>query len=166
MIDEINRKRIEAMHFARAAKTVIGIDPDCKASGVAVYSRPMKQFQLLACYPQPELESMARGYDRETTLFVVEAGWLNKGIWHGKNTAGWDGKKAMAYGAAIGKSVGANHEIGRQIITFLRSEGFTVEEFKPKRQKWKAADFKRYTGLEKGYNPEIRDAVRAMFSYI
>ncbi len=145
---------------------ICGIDPDCTASGFSCWEWKTRRPKTLATLSQPDLQTEALTYRPDQILFVVEAGWRNPGIWHGKNTAGWDGNKAKAYGAAIGKSVGANHEVGRSIIHFLQTSGFTVLEYVPRGPKWNAAIFKKITGLPKGYNPEIRDSTRAISKYI
>ena len=145
---------------------VAGIDPDCTASGFVVYDRETALWPHLCCLDQPKLQQVSLTYKPDEILFSVEAGWLNPGIWHGKNTSGWDGNKAKAYGAAIGKAVGRNFDIGHQIIHFLRANGYPVEEFRPKGPKWKAHTMMRETKLPKGYNQEIRDAVRSMWDHI
>lgn len=145
---------------------VSGTDPDCTKSGYVVYDLHEKRWHEITTLTLDDWKADVLTYEPGTILFVIEAGWLNPAIWHGKDTTDWNPNKAKAYGAAIGKSVGANHEIGRQQIAYLQAHGHEVDPYRPRGRKWDAALFKRVTGLSKGYNPEIRDAVRAISSHI
>lgn len=152
----------------RLPRYVCGIDPSAgaKKSGFVVFDCQSRSFPLLICLSQPDLQTRALEYDPADILFVVEDGSLNRGIWHGADTKDWDGRKAKAYGAAIGKMVQKNHDAGHSIAHFLQANGYTVERYRPCSRKWKVEFFRRQTKLPKGYNAEIRDSVRAIWHHI
>ena len=68
--------------------------------------------------------------------------------------------------AKIGGYVGANHEVGRQIIKFCKRIGVDVMEYIPKRHKMNAQDFKEISGTNLRTNQEVRDAYRAALALI
>jgi hypothetical protein len=151
---------------AKLPRFILGVDPDCTASGVVLFDRQTKTFPVLCCMPDHTLREFISSRDPETILIVVEAGWLNGGMWHGKDTTGWDGNKAKAYGAAIAKSVGRNHMVGQSLLTYCEVKGYRTDTYRPAGRKWKKQLFMRITGLPKGFNEEIRDSVRAIHSFI
>lgn len=145
---------------------IAGIDPDINKSGLAVFDRKEKAFQCLKCVHSDDLKEILLSYAPDSVLIVVEAGWLNPGMWHGKDTQGWDGRKAKAYGAAIATQVGKNHHVGQSFLTYFSDRHYQTDTYRPASAKWKAPFFKRQTKLTKGHNQEIRDAVRAIWTYI
>lgn len=145
---------------------IMGVDPDLTASGVAIYDRETRTWPTLACMGETELQRLILTYSPSDLLIVVEAGWLNGGLFHGKDTTGWDGKKAKAYGAAIAIQVGKNFGIGFSLLTYCQLLNYPTEQYRPASKKWKADFFRRQTRLDKGYNQEIRDAVRAIWHHI
>ena len=150
----------------RLPRFICGIDPDTDKSGVVIFDRDSRTFPVLLTLDMPRLQSLFVDYAPPDILIVVEAGWLNPGLFHGKDTRDWDARKAKAYGAAIGKTVGRNFEVGHSIIHFLTANQYQVEQYRPCSRKWNSEFFRRQTKLKKGYNAEIRDSVRAIWSHI
>ena len=120
------------------SQKIIGIDPDVDKSGVCIVNN-MLQIELLTTMDLVDLfaliESMS---DCRDIKVIVEAGWMNKTNFH----------------------VGANHEIGRQIIKFCEKVGIECHAIKPKGHKMSALDFKRISGWTKRTNQEMRDAYK------
>lgn len=141
---------------------IIGIDPDVDRSGVVWLHPATKQLECHAL-PFPELLDYLQyakkyGADHnESLVVVVEAGWLNeKSCYH---TA--QGKGAQR----IAKNVGANHQVGKEIIKICRHWNIPVIEQAPLRKTWSGPDRKitakelhAITGLGGRNNQEERDA--------
>jgi hypothetical protein len=136
-------------------KTVfVGVDPDVDKSGVCIVNN-MLQIELLTTMDLVDLfaliESMS---DCRDIKVIVEAGWKNKTNFHvGAMDNAWKSAK-------IGSHVGANYEIGRQIIKFCEKVGIECHAIKPKGHKMSALDFKRISGWTKRTNQEMRDAYK------
>lgn len=148
---------------------VIGIDPDNKASGIGiVYSKTQKieTYKATFCGTIDIIKAnmeYARLNDK-TMKVVIEAGWLNESNWHvlGKYMS-------TAKAAAIGRSVGMNHQTG--ILLYEMAKDFLkvdVQLQKPFRKCWKGTDGKitqheleTATGIPKlpRMNQDQRDAV-------
>jgi len=136
------------------SQKIIGIDPDVDKSGVCIVNN-MLQIELLTTMDLVDLfaliESMS---DCRDIKVIVEAGWKNKTNFHvGAMDNAWKSAK-------IGSHVGANHEIGRQIIKFCEKVGVECHAIKPKGHKMSALDFKRISGWTKRTNQEMRDAYK------
>lgn len=95
----------------------IGIDPDVKASGFAIWNK--KHLQLF-CLDLPDLFEMLTELKSEKRILVkLEAGWLAKGLnWH-------------KGGNGSANSVGRNHEIGRQIEKYCIKQNIPYDLIKP-----------------------------------
>lgn len=120
---------------------VIGIDPDCDRSGVAVLDVRGRELEVF-CMEFAELVqhlTCAAAYSIEggSILVVVEASWNTQANWHGggRNHGG-------AYSASLGYDVGRNHETGRKISEMAKAYGLEVEEKRPLRKCWKGKDGK------------------------
>jgi hypothetical protein len=125
----------------------IAIDPDVEASGVCQYNG--KEFQL-TCLPLWEVFDLLK-LDGNLILngdfqVLVEKS-KSKATWHKGGT-----------GAA--KKVGANQEIGSQIIKFCESKGINVRAIEPKGYSGiNHESFNRITNWNvKSTNPEKRVA--------
>ena len=136
------------------SRKIIGIDPDVDKSGVCIVNN-MLQIELLTTMDLVDLfaliESMS---DCRDIKVIVEAGWMNKTNFHVR------GMDSVWKSAKIGSHVGANHEIGRQIIKFCEKVGIECHAIKPKGHKMSALDFKRISGWTKRTNQEMRDAYK------
>ena len=92
---------------------IIGIDPDCGRSGVAVLDKGTMEMQVHTM-SFPELVQYltcvaADGVEGMRILVVVEASWMTETNWHGRRGDGY------RVAAKKGYSVGRNHETGRKI---------------------------------------------------
>lgn len=98
----------------------IGIDPDVKASGLAMWCTATKRFTELSCEDLPDLCLALLSMHTEYNVMVrLEAGWLVKCYdWHK------GGKRS-------GNDVGRNHEIGRQIEKYCIKQSIPYQLVKP-----------------------------------
>ena len=150
-------------------KTIIAIDPDATQSGVAEVNTKTGEIAVYKFGMAELLQYLklkANDYNiigRETKV-IIEAGWLNESNWHitGKYMSA---KKA----AAIGRSVGMNHQTGMLIEQISKDfMGLPTELQKPLKKCWKGKDGKitqeeilEVTGKEKlpRMNQDQRDAL-------
>lgn len=146
------------------ADVIIAIDPDVKASGVAVLDIPKRRVEARSM-PFPELLEMLRDVSRWSVpcRVIVEGGWLvSKSNYHYAKGKG---------GERIAKNVGANHETGRKIVEMLAHWGIEHEVIHPLKKCWKGRDGKitlaELNSLLRGMgikemgrcNQDVRDAV-------
>jgi len=135
------------------SQKIIGIDPDVDKSGVCIVNE-MLQIERLTTMDLVDLFVLIEGMRDCDIRVIVEAGWKNKTNFHvGAMDNAWKSAK-------IGSHVGANHEIGRQIIKFCEKVGIECHAIKPKGHKMSALDFKRISGWTKRTNQEMRDAYK------
>lgn len=116
---------------------IVGIDPDCIASGVAIINKANRTVNL-DTWPFPELIENLVTIQKTFygLVIVVEAGWLIKSNWHLKAS---DSKRVSS---AKGNSIGRNHETGRKIVEMLKYHGCNVIEQRPLQKCWKGKDRK------------------------
>lgn len=108
---------------------IIGIDPDCEKSGVAIIEYGKITLKTLSF---PLLVEELILWSEEDAIIAVEAGYLNKGCFHL-----W-GCQSYLIAARIGNSVGRNHETARKIVEMAKWAGCQdVREVKPLIKKWK-----------------------------
>lgn len=124
----------------RRFDTIIGIDPDCDRSGVAVIDTAAREL-LVYTMTFPELVQYltcvaADSMEGRGVLVVVEASWKTETNWHGRRG---DGYKVAA---KKGYDVGRNHETGRKISEMAKAYGLEVKEKSPLRKCWKGKDGK------------------------
>ena len=141
---------------------IIGIDPDCEKSGLCIIDKDEKKVIKAEALPFPELIATIGLYKEadEIKCVYVEAGWLNRGNYHGRKG------DSRAISAAKGEAVGRNAETGRKIIEMLRYNNIPVFEVKPLKKVWKGAGgkisqseiMKMIPGFPKRSNQEVRDA--------
>lgn len=143
----------------------VGIDPDCKKSGVAIW-RPSDESYALNTLPFFELFVKLGSLKPSIRLVVIEAGWLNKHTGHGAYS------KGVAVSARIGKNVGANHQVGKLIEEMCQHLKIPYELVRPCRGKGKyggkngkilGEEFKKITGIKGQTNQEERDAFMLVF---
>ena len=152
------------------ADVIIAIDPDVKASGVAVLDIPKRSVEARAM-PFPELLEMLRDVSLWSVpcRVIVEGGWLvSKSNYHYARGKG---------GERIAKNVGANHETGRKIVEMLEHWGIEHEVIHPLKKCWKGRDGKitlaELNSLLRGMgikemgrcNQDVRDAVLIALTY-
>ena len=137
---------------------LIGIDPDCDKSGVAIW-RPSDKCYKLFNFIFFELLDFLSVRKHNIRLVVIEAGWLNKSTWHGASG------KGCSVSARIGKNVGSNHEAGRKIVEMCEYLRLSYELVKPtaKSSKLGREEFARITGIKGITNADKRDAMMLVF---
>ena len=149
------------------ADVYIGIDPDAEKSGVGVVKRAtrevdVKQLAFASLVAYIRLQYHRAEVQGKTILVIVEGGWLIHGNWH------IPFRCSTAKAAAIGRSVGMNHQTGLLLVEILKAEGIPVQVQRPLRKMWQGADGKitsaelaEITGKEKlpRCNQEGRDAL-------
>lgn len=160
----------------KANSIVIGIDPDCDKSGVAVLmpsgiaklpiveTLSLEFPKLLDFMKIQASDASRKGVE---LILIVEAGWLNKSNWHIKDS---DNKKIAG---AKGNATGRNHETGRKIVEMCKHYGIDVIEQRPLKKIWKGKDgkithieIKEFTRIEGRTNQEERDALLLAWSYM
>lgn len=155
------------------ADVYIGIDPDAEKSGVGMVTRATREVDvrqmtfasLVAFIRMQHHKAKTQG---RTLLVVVEGGWLNHGNWH------LPFRCSTAKAAAIGRSVGMNHQTGLLLVEILQAENIPVEVVRPLRKMWQGADGK-ITSAELAYivgldklpkcNQEGRDALLLAWTF-
>ena len=149
------------------ADVYIGIDPDAEKSGVGVVKRATREVDVKQLAFAPLVAFIRLQYHRaevqgKTIMVIVEGGWLIHGNWH------IPFRCSTAKAAAIGRSVGMNHQTGLLLVEILKAEGIPVQVQRPLRKMWQGADGKitsaelaEITGKEKlpRCNQEGRDAL-------
>lgn len=144
----------------KKTKYVIGIDPDCKKSGVACFC----DGKLIALDNMTLIEfteyckRLSKSCGVET--FVIEDGNLISGLYHrNKNTN-------VRVQHKISEHIGANKQRATDLIEIAKHYGITVVRQKPRKGNWadKKPMFEKVTGWNKQSNPETRSA--AFFGYM
>ncbi|MBN8826468.1 MULTISPECIES: hypothetical protein [unclassified Spirosoma] len=148
---------------------VAGIDPDLDKSGLVIYDRKENAWFCKTVTQYELQEIIISEYKAEEIEIFVESGWDNNGFFHiekfPETWKDWDEDKKLKYIAKAATRVGENFGVGKSIVHILTANGFKVQTRPPKSAKWDTHTFKRATGLEKGYNEEIRDACRTMWDF-
>ena len=139
----------------------VSIDPDMRKSGVCVLDG--RRLVNVGCMSFPDLlDVIADEVENEGARVIVEAGWLECHNWH--VVRGDSPTKA----AAIGRSVGMNHQTGMLLVEWCRARGYRVDEIHPLKKCWRGRDGKitseelrQVTGLTlpSRMNQDARDAV-------
>lgn len=140
-------------------KYVIGVDPDCKKSGVATF----EDGKLVSLHNLDLLTFIGVCNDWvgvEDVTFVIEDGNLISGLYH-RNT---NRNKAVQH--KISECVGANKQRATDLIDIAKHYGIKVVTQKPRKGNWsdKTETFQKWTGWNKQSNPETRSA--AFFGYM
>lgn len=128
---------------------LIGMDPDNKKSGLAVFEDNKMTLHLYGIVQL--LEFLLNNKDRITMAFL-EAGWLNKSIHHAAPN--------KAVKANIGVRVGINFGYGKVIEDFLSAHRIPYKTVRPtaKTKKLNQHQFRQVTGYSKRNGQEVRDA--------
>lgn len=149
------------------SKYVIGIDPDSDRSGYGVVNVETGEVVDAGACDFPTLFDVMDVWRRgEKVSVYIEGGWLNNGNWH------LLGRMTVARAAAIGRSVGRNHQTGMLIEQMARRQGYDVRVVKPLRKCWRGKDGKitakelqDVTSYAKRCNQDARDAVLLAWVY-
>jgi hypothetical protein len=152
------------MKLKEKPKWIIGIDPDCDRSGIAVYNTMINELEEVKALSLLDLfeyiKSFKENIGLDTYLIRLEAGWLEKkSNWHGGNNF---------VAQRIAKNVGSNHEVGRQIEKYLIQQKYNYELLKPLGYSniFKDAEvFKQVTGWMKQTNEDSRASGAMVWGY-
>lgn len=130
----------------------VGIDPDVKKIGVAVWDGDdFARLETMAFFELFDYMTLNR---TRIELVVIEAGWLNKRHnWHGGN---------QRTSQRISNNVGRNHETGRKIVEMCEYLELDYTLVQPRRSKFSAELFERTTG-HKIKNQDIIDAAMLVY---
>lgn len=123
---------------------IIAIDPDSEKSGVATVDTRNGEVKVYKM-TFPELINFIRAKWRDaakpegkTFNVVIEAGWLNRGNWH----LGLNKYMSANRAAAIGRSVGLNHQTGILLSQMCEDMMIPTELQMPYRKTWQGKDGK------------------------
>lgn len=126
---------------------IIAIDPDCEMSGVATvdttngeikvrkmtFPEVIKYLKDMQVWKEDPLST-----DDYSFKVVLEAGWLNQGNWHLGHGKYMTANRA----AAIGRSVGLNHQTGILMKEMCEDMMIPSELQMPYRKTWQGKDGK------------------------
>lgn len=135
-------------------KYFIGIDPDTKKSGYAIWNVETESLQGYGELAFFELFTLLQDFRRlrENVTVVISAGWLHKKTnWH-------NNKQGVNVAARIGANIGQNHQAGKLIIEMCEFLKVDYELVKPTNAKMDAKTFAQITGIKKS-NQDVRDSV-------
>ena len=125
---------------------VVGIDPDNVESGVAMvrtspdkteHTVEVQKMSFPALCDWLRMVRADKNYYSTSMVVVLEGGWLNASNWHALGKY-----MSAAKAAAIGRSVGMNHQTGLLIEQMCVYLGITCKVVKPLRKIWKGPDGK------------------------
>lgn len=133
----MNREELDMKY-----EVIIGIDPDMEKSGIAIYHRKSK-ILYLDNFNIYQMIKFVELYNKHTTIFAVEAGYLNKSNWHIKNAS----SKVVV--SEIGRRTGENHATAKHIVSILRGFGFEVIEQRPLAKVWRGGKVSHKEFLDK-----------------
>lgn len=164
-----NKMRNQVISSKINSPMFIGIDPDTEKSGVATWDKTKKVLKLER---NMDLFSLLKYIDTMSHLYsirvYVSAGWrIKKTNFHRKNVnVNYNNPISVSkYIGTIEKimeKVGANHEIGKQIMKYCDSNNIEAYEVTP-RGKVDSKTFRKYTGWTHQSNQEQRDAAMTIF---
>lgn len=149
---------------------LIGIDPDIKKSGVAVFNCQDNKFEYIGSLEISEIFKLLEEYKLTANRIEIhiEAGWLkSKANFHNK------GSNRLS-GETVSLHIGRNHGYGMCLRDALVAMNYSVIERNPLIKKlWKVAgawtpfgrmQFEKITGFKKGtITDDERDAVLLVY---
>ncbi|MCF0074016.1 hypothetical protein LZD49_26275 [Dyadobacter sp. CY261] len=142
-------------------KHIVGIDPDLNRSGLAIWDVSGKWVFHKAVSFSELILRVTMLCQKEDTVIVLEAGWLNA---KSNFRKGFSRQKSDR----ISKNVGENQATGKNLSEVLSSSGYQVIEQKPlpkgplKGKSWTEAGRKfiqENSGITGRLNDEERDAI-------
>jgi hypothetical protein len=147
--------------FQNRFVTIIGIDPDLKATGYAQYDKRDKKLHACQCYTFFELLNTLthiKNYGYEPKV-IVEGGWLIP-------KANWHEAKEPHVRELIAKKVGENHATGKLIVEMLIHIGLPFQVVPPRKPIFEDEKFfKKVTGWKERTNKDARSAANYCFGY-
>lgn len=171
----------EIFKAKKEAEVFYAIDPDSGKSGwaaVSVLKRTIKSdcrtfsgildfLDLLKCSFEMGVEPKEFAKILKKPFIIIEGGWLNESNWHVRGKS-----MSPARAAAIGRSVGMNHQTGILIAQMCETYGLPYEVVKPLPKHWKGKDGKitaeelaYFTGYTQRTNQDQRDAILLAWTY-
>jgi len=100
------------------------IDPDIEKCGVCLVDYEHKVIAIESKSTEEVIKIIVKKSWPKTNIYI-EAGWINQGNWHIKNT---DSSKVAA---EIGRRTGMNHATGQLLARLAKYEGCNVKLVKP-----------------------------------
>lgn len=150
---------------------LIGIDPDVDRNGAALLDIRQRKLEI-STLAFPDLidyilyQQRAAEVQGRILKVVVEAGWMNQGNWHLRNSD----TKAVA--VAKGVHQGRNEQVSRLIGEMCQHHHVQYEFIRPLRKIWKGENGKitheelaYFTGIHGRTNQEGRDAALIAWTY-
>ena len=134
----------------------IGIDPDIKENGVAIWNKKSLELYNMNFF---ELQKTLELNKEKISKVIISAGWLNKSNFHAKS------KFNKNQNSIIGERVGANHQVGKMIGAYCEYLKINYSFSKPKQKKLNKHEFAVLTGYKKNTNQEKRDAGILVYGY-
>jgi len=140
---------------------IFGIDPDIEKCGIAAIKSGEGLPPLLGERTIGGLFEMVYAFDARfgPTVFVVEAGWLNKTVWHGA------GKLGVLPAMEVARRVGENHGFGKALVQILKGMGFKVVLARPRAKKLCPVAVMAELGLDVKPSQEACDAYAVAKAY-
>lgn len=148
------------MNTVNTPKILIGIDPDLKKSGFAVWYKESKELFLLTHTffgLLNEFTYYSDPFRRESVQVKIEAGWLNK-------KSNFRGGKNQSISDIISKKVGENHATGKLIAEMCEHLKLPYKLIKPTKAKTSPETFKKLTGID-CKNQEMIDAAMLVYGF-
>lgn len=128
----------------------IGIDPDVKASGFAVWDSQTSKLTELKAYEFYDLLERLDDLKGDVRKIIIEAGWLNKCV-------NFHGGGSVRIREKIAHAVGENHRVGKFIEEYCIKFGLNYELYRPCKKKTTKKEFEYMFGI-KLKNQDIIDA--------
>lgn len=116
----------------------IGIDPDIKKSGYAIWDRRERKFVDIGALPFFELITKLQLW-KERAKITLESNHKIPFVWTRKG--GYKSPK-------IARDVGRNHAIGELLESYLLSNGYECEFPLKQSSKWDKDMFYKFTGIK------------------
>lgn len=147
-----------------SARFYIGVDPDVKLNGFAVYDKRLKK--LIECRTVdffgliPAINVYETEFTKNYNHYIVkiEGGWLRGSVWHGG--------KGKSFTDRIARNVGENHQAGKKIIELCIEHDFPFEVVEPKPPIFaQAFYFEKVTGWKGSTNADARSAARYVYGF-
>ncbi|GAB4042516.1 hypothetical protein [Spirosoma litoris] len=168
----INRNQlpIQSLRF----DNVVGIDPDLKGSGWAVWSNVKNAFTQIQTVQFWEFINLVNEFKPGKVLFVIDAGWKNEAtnfhkVYLPENIKRASPATQAKYTASVrekvARDVGLNSGVGLSMVNYLQGQFHNYIEARPQTHKWDKETIARETGYTGKSNPETRDAIRDAWQY-
>lgn len=148
--------------YAQTRSIMVGIDPDLKKNGFAIWEKRMRSLKLMDGSFFEVMDWLIEIHETPNVKLkvFVEAGWLNK-------VSNFHPAQGPKQREKIAKNVGENHAVGKLLIEFCKLKGMDVKAVKPNKNSMTKLDrkeFKKITGYSYNTNQEKRDAGMLVFA--